>query len=161
MTPLSEEAKLIILGLIVAVVVAGSAYTVTRLLAAGADHEKAAVAAATAQAQHAADVQTATWAERAATAEANQGAEHAAIDALRSGLSALRVPVGAAPTRLPANPAPPASAGAAAAPRLREVVVCEASQDLRSDYGDALRADGITADYRALYDAWPTVSPPK
>jgi hypothetical protein len=160
MTPWSEETKLLVLGLIVAVVVAGSAFTVTKLLAAGADHEKAAVAAATAQAQHAADIQTATWAGRATAAETAQGAEHASIDALRAGLSALKLPVSAPATRLPASPAAPASAGAPAAPVVRQVVVCEASNDLRSDYGEALRADGVAADERALYNAWPSVSPP-
>jgi hypothetical protein len=165
MTPLSEEAKLIILGLIVAVVVAGSAYTVTRLLAAGADHEKAAVATATAAAQHTADIQTDSWRARAAAAETSQGVEHASIENLRVTLAALAVPGGvpgrtAAP-RVPASPIAPASAGAPAAPVVRQSVVCEASEDLRSDYGDALAADAVVADYRSLYDSWPFSPPPR
>lgn len=161
MTPWSEETKLLVLGLTIAVIVAGSAFTVTKLLSAGADHEKAAVAAATAQAQHSADLQTATWQGRAAVAEQNLGSEHAAIDALRSGLSALRVPVSPAHAGLPASPAAPAGGAAPAAPVVRQSVVCESSEDLRSDYGQALAADAVSADYRALYQAWPSVQPPR
>jgi hypothetical protein len=162
MTPMSEEAKLMLLGLIVAVVVAGSAYTVTKLLAAGADHEKAAVANATAQAQHSADIQTAAWQGRAATAEQNLGAEHASIDNLRAGLAALvRVPVSAPAARLPASPAAPVSGAAPAAAVIHSSVVCETPDLLRSEYGEALRADTVAADERVLYAAWPSVSPPR
>ena len=161
MTPWSEETKLLVLGLTVAVVMSASAFIVTKLLSAGAAEKTAAVEAATLVAQKAADAQTATWAARASAAEASQGNEHAAIDALRSGLSALRLPVSAPAARLPASPAAPVSGAAAAAAQLRQVVVCEASDDLRSDYGDALKADAIAADMRVLFESWPTVAPPQ
>jgi hypothetical protein len=162
MTPWSEEAKLLVLGLTVAVVVAGSAYTVTALLAAGADREKAAVEAATMKAQSAATAVTEAWQGRATAAETNQGNEHAAIDALRAGLSALSVPNGAGTVHagVLANPRPAGGSAASAAAVVRQNVVCPSSNDLRSDYGEALRADGVVADERALYNSWP-VSPPR
>lgn len=158
---LSEEAKLVLLGLIVAVVVAGSAFTVTKLLAAGADHEKAAVAAATLAAQHSSDLQSATWQARAVAAETSQGAEHAAIDQLRGAVGSLGVSIGAnRPVQVPGAARPAASTGAATAPVVRQVVVCEASEDLRSDYRSALDADALAADFRSLYDAWPSLAAP-
>jgi hypothetical protein len=160
MTPWSEETKLLVLGLTVAVIVAGSAFTVTKLLAAGADHEKAAVEAATVQAQHSADLQTAAWAGRATAAEQSQGAEHASIDSLRAGLDALRVPVSAPLPRVPAAPTAADSRPAPAPAVVHSSVVCASLDSLRSDYGEALRADGLAADARALYDAWPTAQPP-
>lgn len=157
MTPLTEEAKLVLLGLIVAVVVAGSAFTVTKLLAAGADREKAAVEAATLHAQAAAAEQTTTWKDRATVAENNQGTEHAQIAALRAAVSTVADGLRDRPAapQLPTVAHPAGGVPPAAAPVVRASVVCESSDDLRSEYREALRADDLAADARALYTAWP------
>lgn len=159
---MTEEAKLVLLGLIVAVIVAGSAFTVTKLLAAGADREKAAVEAATLHAQAAAAEVSATWKDRATTAETNQGNEHAQIAALRDAVTTVadRVRERPAVPQLPAAAHPSGSPSPAAAAVVRASVVCESSDDLRSEYREALRADDLAADARALYTAWP-LPPPK
>lgn len=163
MNPLSEESKLVILGLIVAVVVAGSAFTVTKLLAAGADREKAAVLEATQKAQAAAAAISTVWQGRATAAEQSQGSEHAAIQSLRDSVAALpgQLRQRAVPPVVPAAPAASVGHDTATAAVVRESVVCASSHDLRSEYGEALRADDLAADARVLFDSWPTMPPPK
>jgi hypothetical protein len=161
MNPLSEETKLVILGLIVAVVVAGSAFTVTKLLAAGADREKAAVEAVTLKAQKEADAQTLTWQQRLDQSENAHAMELANVRAESLGPVSLVVPKYTLVPRVPANPAAPSDdKRTASAGELPCSLVPGSSAEMR-DFERARAADVMAADYRLLYDSWPTMPPPK
>lgn len=159
MSPLTEEAKLTILGLTVAAVVLGGAYAVTELLAAGRAENAAKVEQLTIKATADAARQTATWQARASAAElAHQGELNALKDR-------LLVPTAVSVSRLTlagtaAVSANPAAAGSdhPATGEFHANVVCESPGLLRIEFAEAQRADALAADARELFDAWP-ISP--
>jgi hypothetical protein len=158
---MSEEAKLTVLGLIIAIIVLGSAFAITKLLAAGRAETAAAVEKQQILATAAADAQTASWQQRAAAAQlAHQGE----LDDLKDRLlvpttvSVSKFTLGAA--KVPASPAP-AGGGSAGAGVVQPGMVCETFAQLRADFADAVRADLAVADERQLFDAWPLAPVPR
>jgi hypothetical protein len=161
MTPMSEEAKLVLLGLIVAVIVAGSAFTVTKLLAAGADREKAAVQAVTEKAQAAADIQSKTWQQKLDDAESAHAVEVSSLANTQLQPVSLVVPKYTLSPSMPASPTTPIPAPAAAAAGQFSCSLVPGSSAEMRDFERAAQADQLAADYRLLYTSWPTVSPPR
>lgn len=155
-----SETQWTLAGLLIVLVGALGAYTVTKLLAAGADHEKAAVAAVTEKAQAFADLQSRVWAAKVADATTARQGE---IDALQNTVlapTALSVRKYTLSAGVPANPAPAApSPGAAPGGVVCGGLVPGSSDEVR-DFDRARAADQLTADYRLLYESWP-VQPPR
>lgn len=156
----TEETKLLVLGLTAAVIVGGSAYTITRLLAAGADREKAAVLEATQKAQALADIQTKTWQQRLDTAENQHDQELRDVQSRALQPVSLVVPKYTVLSSVPATPAAPADdKGTARTGEFPCSLVPGSSAEMR-DFERARAADVMAADYRLLYDSWP-MPPPK
>lgn len=155
---MGDEAKLTILGLFVALVVAGGAWYTTHILAAGKAEATAAEAAGNLKATTAAAATTATWQQKLKDVEAAHATELAKLSADAWGpvtVSVSKYPA-AATGGVSASPAPPAGVGAAGSTgQLSSGVVCESSGQLQSAYAERERADRMNADYRELYDAWP------
>jgi hypothetical protein len=127
------------------------------LLDAGKAEEKAAVFAAEQKAEAQAQAIEASWQTKLTTAQtARQGEIDAAKDESLKPVDVVQLQRLTLSAAVPASPAPAGSASAAGSGLVCSGLVPGSPAEMRS-FNDAKSADALIADYRDLYNSWPSV----
>lgn len=156
-----EEKLMLAIALIIALLGGGALFCI-HLIDAGKDEEKAAVFAVQQKDEAKAAAETAGWKSQLADAKLARQEEidhamDAALNPVTSPVAPGVVQKWALSPAVSASPAPPgASASAAGSGPVCSGLVPGSSAEMRS-FNDAKSADQLIADYRDLYNSWPTI----
>lgn len=155
---ISIEEKLALAIVLIIALLGGGALFCIHLIDAGKAEEKAAVFQAEQKAEQKAAQIEKTWqAQLAAAQSARQGEINAALEESLKPVATVSLQRYTYSPAVPASPAAPgASASPAASGSVCSGLVPGSSAEMRS-FNDAKSADQLIADYRDLYNSWPTI----